>query len=58
MSQCRPEDHLDRCYCGAKATLHIRYGSGCGHVCARHAKAIKRHKPYATVDRLRDVGQR
>lgn len=45
-----PEDkqHMDTCYCGAPATHHVFYGTGCGNVCRKDGVsvlALKRMKP-------------
>jgi hypothetical protein len=53
-----PELHGGACYCGAVATRHVFYGSGCGHVCDEHAAAIRRVKPYARVVALPQGPQR
>jgi hypothetical protein len=39
--------HGDRCYCGAPATRHVYYGTGCGHACNLHARRILRKKRLA-----------
>jgi hypothetical protein len=44
--------HDVTCFCKRTATVHIRYGSGCGTVCDRHAVSIQRLKPLAKVTKL------
>jgi hypothetical protein len=36
-----PAAHTGTCHCGAPATRHVAYGSGCGNVCGAHAAVIK-----------------
>jgi hypothetical protein len=38
------DQHGERCYCGRRATVHIHYGSGCGHVCGVHKRSIEKVK--------------
>lgn len=45
--------HPAECYCGKPATCHVSYGSGCGNVCAKHARSIAKIKGgAATITQL------
>jgi len=52
-----PDDaqHKAHCYCGALATHHVSYGTGCGNVCEKHGKAILGRKRLSGPAHIRAI---